>query len=188
MAGSRPYTLRYVQQNPLALLLPLRRHQQQVYRLGERVPPSGLDGHGPVWEAMSMVLGARGTLQARVNLQRDFHLMSIMASGTSAINGGFRAQLYDVKKRLRFADRGVQQALIAGVTNSPFFLREPYPFPESDAQIMVVVQNLETVANTIQLCFYGQVLRFNEPGARDFPGGPFATDRSGHNSQQGMRP
>jgi len=187
MAGSRPYSLRNVLQHPLARMLPLQREQAQVYRLGERVPPSGLDGHGPVWEAMSMVLGARGTLQARVNLQRDFHLMSITTSATSNASGAFRAQLYDVKKRLRFADRGVQQALIAGIANSPFFLREPYPFPESDAQILVVVQNLETVANTIQLCFYGQVLRFNEPGARDFPGGRFATDRSGQANQQGAR-
>jgi hypothetical protein len=175
--GAKPYTLRYVNQNPLARMLPLHRWQNQVYRLGEKLPPSALEGHGPVWEAVTVTLNPRATLQARVNLQRDFTLLSISASSTSNVSGGFRAQLYDLKKHLRLADRGVQFAVFAGTAgtalSTPFFLREPYRFDMPDSQILINVQNLETVSNTVQMALYGLVLRFNEVAGRNFPGGPF---------------
>lgn len=177
MAGAKPYTLRYVSQHPLARMLPLHRYQDQTYRLGERLPPSALDGHGPVWEAATVTLNARGTLQVRVNLQRDFTLIAIAANSSSNVNGGFRVQLYDLKKRLRFADRGVNFATFAGSvappTSSPLFLREPWRFDLPDSQLLLNVQNLEAVANTVQVVFYGSVLRFNEPAGRNFPGGVF---------------
>ena len=177
MAGVKPYTLRYVSQHPLARMLPLHRYQDQVYRLGEKIPPSALDGHGPMWETATFVLNPRATLQARVNLQRDFTLIALSANSSSAVNGGFRCQLYDLKKRYRFADRGVGQVNFAGTvappTSSPFFLREPYRFDLPDSQILVNIQNLETVSNTVQIAFFGVVLRFNEPSGRNFPGGPF---------------
>lgn len=171
--------------NPLARMLPLSREQFQVYRLGEKHPPAGtMLGHCPVWEAVSFVLDARKTAQARVNVQRDFHLLSITTMATSVANGGFRAQLYDTKKKLRLADRGVMQALMGGsmvASSGPFFLREPYWFDLPDSQLLVIVQNMETVANTIQLAFYGQVLRFNEVAPRmQFPGGPIASERREH--------
>ena len=180
MAGAKPYSLSQTLLHPLARMLPLQREQSQVYRLGERLPPSGpLHHYCPTWEAVNLVLAARGSLQARVNLQRDFFLMAIMASTSSNVNGGFRAQFYDTKKQLRFADRGVQYALIAGSVSggasnpASFFLREPYEFDQADSQILVMAQNIETVTNTIQIVFYGQALRFNAPSDRvpDFPGG-----------------
>jgi hypothetical protein len=176
MAGAKPYTLRFVSQHPLARMLPLHRYQDQAYRLGEKLPPSALDGHGPTWEAVTVALNARSTLQVRVNLQRDFTLIAISASSSSSVNGGFRAQFYDKKKGLRFADRNVNQVNFAGTVaggSSPVFLREPYRFDLPDSQLLLNVQNLETVANTVQIVFYGSVLRFNEPAGRNFPGGVF---------------
>jgi hypothetical protein len=167
--------------HPLARMLPLQREQAQVYRLGEKHPPrGGLEGHGPMWEAVTLTLAARSSLQARVNLQRNFTLLAMTVTGTSNVNGGFRMQFYDMKRKLRFADRGVQQANIAGGMLGmigAFFLREPYDFAHADSQMLVIAQNLETVANTIQVAFYGQVLRFNEvsPGREEFPGGPVSS-------------
>src|SRR5271166_538036 len=178
MAGARPYSLSQTLQHPLARMTPLHMRQYQVYRLGERLPPSGgLIDHCPTWEPVDMVLAARSTLQARVNVQRDYTLIGIMFSSSSIVNGGFRAQFYDTKKQLRMADRGVQLAQIAGAvggtvaTRGPFFLREPYEFDQPDSQLLVIAQNLETVTNTIEIALYGVALRFNQPSAKlpEFP-------------------
>jgi hypothetical protein len=181
LPGSKPYSLIQTLRNPLARMLPLSREQFMVYRLGEKRPPVGtMAGHCPMWEAVSIQLDARKTVQVRVNLQRNFTWLAISTSSSSVANGGFRAQLYDTKKKLRFADRGVQQALMGGAQTSfsgPFFLREPYIFDLPDSQVLVIVQNLEIVANTIQIALYGQVLRFNEPREKEaeFPGGLVAS-------------
>lgn len=182
MPGAKPYTLENVQQNPLARMLPMFRYQAQTYRMGERIPPSALEGHGPVWESVEWLLDGFGTLQARVNLQRDFTLVSIAASCDTNTRGGFRIQMYDVKKRYRFADRGISFANFAGPAGgipvatlansslSPFFLREPYRFEVPDSQIYIECQNFETTQNRVSASFHGAVLRFNEPGP-SFPGG-----------------
>jgi hypothetical protein len=180
MPGAKPYSLSNTITHPLARMLPLGREQVQVYRLGERLPPSGeFQGYGPMWEAINMVLQPRSTLQARVNFQRAFTLLSVGSSTSSNVNGGFRAQFYDMKKQRRFADRGVQQAVIGGslqplpAFDDPIFLREPYQFDLPDSQALVLVQNLEIVVNTIQFVLYGVVLRFNEVSSTqpEFPGG-----------------
>jgi hypothetical protein len=183
MAGAKPYSLRHTLQNPLSRMLPLSREQSQVYRLGERLPPSGfLDGHGPDWEVISLVIPAQGTLQARVPLQRDYTLLAINASSSSNAAGGFLAQLYDVKRQVRLAVQGVQFALFGGSGGptgpvGPFFLREPYRFDQPDSQLLVMVQNLETVQNTIQLVLYGLALPFNavRSNVNEFPGGPVSS-------------
>ena len=183
MPGSKAYSLAYTLRNPLARMLPLQREQMQVYRLGEKHPPAGsMVEHSPQWETVPFVLGALKTSQARVNLQRDFTLLAITAIASSVAAGGFRAQFFDVKKNLRLADRGVQKANIAGAMGGggfggAFFLREPYVFDLPDSQILVIVQNLESVTNTIEVAFYGQVLRFNQQfaGAQEYPGGPVSS-------------
>lgn len=181
MPAAHPYSLKGVLTNPLATMLPQFEFQNQVYRHGERTPPNGsMEGHAPSWECVSMSLAARDSSQVRVNLQRDFHLLALACSSSSIAAGGFRAQFYDTRKKLRMADRGVQFANIAGgnetiigTKSNPFFLREPYVFDQPDSQLLVIVQNLETVTNSIQIVFYGQVLRFNEVSeAAEFPGGP----------------
>jgi hypothetical protein len=156
-------------------MLPLQREQMQVYRLGEKNPPAGhLQDHAPMWECVTVILSARGSTRVRVNLQRDFTLMALTA--TASVNtalGGFRAQLYDMKKQLRFADRGVMFANLAGTAGAAVFLREPWEFDEPDSQVLVIVQNMEAAQNSIQIALYGQVLRFNQPapGFQEFPGG-----------------
>lgn len=162
--GVNPYSLRNTLVHPLARMLPLQRWQQQVYRLGEKNPPAGdMQDHAPSWEVASFVLPALGTIQARINVQKDFHLLAITTtSSVQTALGGFRAQLYDAIKKVRFADRGMLRALMGGTTSGPFFLREPYQFDQPNSQILVMVQNMELVQNTIQLSLYGQVLRFNQ--------------------------
>jgi hypothetical protein len=178
--GAKPYSLLHTITHPIARMLPLQKEQMMVYRLGEKYPPVGwLAGHAPMWEAVTLVLAPQANQQVRVNLQRDFTLLSISVTNTSNVNGGFRAQLYDIKKQLRLADRGVNQALMGGPVfggappNGSFFLREPYRFDLPDSQLLVIAQNLETVQNLVQIALYGSVLRFNEVSnsAVEFPGG-----------------
>lgn len=79
----------------LARMLPLRRYQAQVYRLAQKFPPGFEDGFAPIWEVASALLPARGTTQLRINFQSQFHLLAVGGFNTL---GGFRAQLYDMKK------------------------------------------------------------------------------------------
>jgi hypothetical protein len=179
--GAKPYSLLHTATNPIARMLPLQKEQMMVYRMGEKYPPIGwLAGHCPTWEAVTLVLAPLGNQQVRVNLQRDYTLLSISVTNTSNVNGGFRAQLYDIKKQLRFSDRGVQQQLMggpigggAGFGPGTFFLREPYRFDLPDSQVLVVAQNLENVQNLVQIALYGSALRFNQVSgsAVEFPGG-----------------
>jgi hypothetical protein len=152
-----------VRQNPMARLLPLARLQVQAYRHGEILPP-GLCGYGPKWECITVTVGGRGTQQMRVSLENDFHLVALAASSANA--GGFRAQLYDMNKRLRFADRGVNVANIAGglsgTSTDPVILREPYRFDEPGAQVLAVIQNQDANQNNIQLVLFGMCLRVDQ--------------------------
>ena len=179
MPGMHPFSLRFTPTHPLARMLPIQREQMQVYRMGEKNPPSELRDHAPMWEVVTVKLNARGSTRVRVNLQRDFTLMALTASASvNTALGGFRAQLYDMKKQLRLADRGVMFANLAGpmgggTPGAAVFLREPWAFDEPDSQVLVIVQNMEAAANTIDIALYGQVLRFNQaaPGYQEFPGG-----------------
>lgn len=149
--------------NPLAMMLPLSLDQLQVYRHGE-LPP-GLEGYQPRWEVVNAVLGARQTVQVKVDLMRGWNLLAVLGSATTNTVGGYRAQIYDVLRRQRLQDRGVQQpnlggSMGGGALPGGFFLREPYPFDLPAAQMNVILQNLEAVANTIQLAFYGVAAPF----------------------------
>ena len=167
----------------LARMLPLHRYQSQVYALAQKFPPGFEDGFTPIWECATALLPARQTTQLRINFQREFHLLAVM--GSSSLAGGFRAQLYDMKKRyctwadaarriigapsekpgVRLAGRGVNFANYFGTGGAPFFLREPHPFTEPNAQALVIIQNQDTTAtsNQIQVVLYGLARRFNFP-------------------------
>lgn len=167
----------------LARMLPLHRYQSQVYRLAEKYPPGLEHGFTPIWQIANCSLPARQTTQLRINFQRDFHLLAIMGSSSQA--GGFRVQLYDMKKSylqwanvarriasvvrgkpgVRLAGRGVGLATFLGTGGAPFFLREPHPFTEDNAQALVIIQNQDTSGanNVIDVVLYGQARRFNFP-------------------------
>lgn len=164
MGGIKAQSLKNTMTHPLCRMLPLFNWQRQVYRLAEKKPPAGgMAEHAPSWETVNMVLPALGNLQARINLQRDFWLMALICSSSVfTASGGFRAQFYDSLKKVRFADRGMNFANIAGGARRSFFLRDPYQFDLPDSQVLVIVQNLENAVNTIQFTLYGQVLRFNQ--------------------------
>jgi hypothetical protein len=164
LPATKPYSLAHTLVHPLARMTRLLHPQTQVYRLGEKSPPSGgMAEHAPSWEVVSLVLDPLGTLQARVNLQRDFWLLALATSATTiTAAGGFRAQLYDTIKKVRLADRGILKHLLGGNGSAPFFLREPYQFDQPNSQLLVTVQNMEAVQNTVQIALYGQVLRFNQ--------------------------
>ena len=182
MPAMQPTSLQHTLTHPLARMLPMLREQQQVYRLGEKHPPvDDLPTDGPVWEACTFNIGPLTNSQARINLQRAFTLIALSASSSSNAAGGFRLQFLDTKKSLRFFDRPLNFANVAGGGNvAPpkppgyVFLREPWTFDQPDSQILVSVTNFETVQNVIQVVFYGHVLRFNAPDPRyqQFPGGP----------------
>lgn len=152
-------TLRADFVNYYARMFPLQREQMQVYRYGEKIPP-GLEGYQPRWEVVNAVLGAQQTLQVRVDIMTDFHILALLGTASTNTVGGFRAQFYDQLKRLRMADRGVQFSNIGGKSNSPFFLREPYRFDLPQSQMLVLFQNLEAVANTVQIALYGVAAPF----------------------------
>lgn len=165
----------------LARLLTLHGYMDQVYHLAQKHPPGFEDGYCPVWEVATAILPARTTTQLRINFQREFYLMAL--SGSSSATGGFRLQIYDKKKQycpgalpgVRLAARGVNFTNYLGAAFNPaappanggaaFFLREPHPFTEKDAQAMVIVQNQDTggTSNQIQVALYGVVRRFNFP-------------------------
>jgi hypothetical protein len=167
----------------LAKMLPLHSYQSQVYHMAQRHPVGFEDGFTPIWEVATCVLPARQTTQLRINFQREFHLLAMMGSSSAA--GGFRAQLYDMKKRyctwadvdrrivgapndrpgVRLAGRGVNIANYFGTGSDPFFLRSPHPFTEPNAQALVVIQNQDTggASNNIQVALYGLARRFNWP-------------------------
>jgi hypothetical protein len=160
-----------VLRNPLARMLPLFQYQSQSYRLAQKHPPGFEDGWAPIWECATALLPARQTTQLRINFQREFHLLGINAG--SSLAGGFRAQIYDVKKNysggkpgVRLAARGVNGANYFGRGTDWFFLREPHPFTEPNAQALVIIQNQDTTgtSNLIQVVLYGVARRFNFPG------------------------
>ncbi len=152
--------LNAIRQNFYSRMLPLSRPQVQVYRMADRLPP-GLEGYAPKWECVTLVLAGKQTQQMRVTLERDFHLLAFMASSANA--GGFRVQIYDPAARVRFGDRGVNNANLAGglqlSTTDPFFLREPYAFEGPTPIALLNVQNQDPATNTIQIVLYGVCLR-----------------------------
>src|SRR5271155_627155 len=91
-----PAPMQNVLRNPLARMLPLHRYQSQAYRLAERCPAGFEDGFTPIWECATCILPALQTTQMRINFQNQFHLIAIAGFGSQA--GGFRVQLYDMKK------------------------------------------------------------------------------------------
>jgi hypothetical protein len=177
----------------LARMLPLHDYQAQVYRLAEHYPPGFEDGFTPIWECATALLPSLQTTQLRINFQDQFHLLAL--TGNSSVAGGFRVQLYDSKKRYitwqdpnlripgdlsakagqRLAARGTNFGTFLGAGfvaanpssngSSPFFLREPHPFTEPNAQALVIIQNQDNsgVNANIQVVLYGLARRFNWP-------------------------
>lgn len=167
-----PRGMQNVLTNHLARMLPLLSYQSQVYRLAEKCPPGLEDGFTPIWECATCILPAQQTTQLRINFQNQFHLLALMGIGSQP--GGFRVQIYDMKKQyagagkpgVRLAGRGVKVANFLGTGKDPFFLREPHPFTEDNAQALVIIQNQDTsvtTSNSIQVVLYGQARRFNWP-------------------------
>ncbi len=178
-----PQVEQNVLHHTLARMLPKGRYISQVYRLAQKHPPGFEDGWTPIWEVATALLPARQTTQLRINFQREFHLFALTAS--SSLGGGFRAQLYDMKKQywtwadvarriigsrkgkpgVRLAGRGVNFANMFGSTGQAFFLREPHPFTEPNAQALVIIQNQDTsgASNQIQIALFGMARRFNWP-------------------------
>jgi len=157
-----PRTLRAEFINPFVRLLrmPLG-YQSQVYRYAEKSPP-GCEGYQPRWEVISAALGAQQTIQVKVDLMNDFHILGILASATANTVGGFRAHVYDKAKNRRIGPgpQGCQFPNLGGNTASPFFLREPYRFDLEGSQALVILQNLEPAANTVQLVLFGLAAPF----------------------------
>jgi hypothetical protein len=74
----------------------------------------------------------------------------------------YRVQIYDTRKALRMADRGVRVANLGGNTQGANWFRDPYVFNVVDPQVLLIVQNLTQFQQEIQVALYGMVLRFNQ--------------------------
>jgi hypothetical protein len=181
-----PETDQSVLHHTLARMLPKGRYISQVYRLAQKHPPGFEDGWTPIWEVASCLLPARQTTQLRINFQNQFHLFALTASATltNGTAGSARAQLYDMKKQyntwvdvarrimgdkgkpgVRLAGRGVNFVNYFGTLGQAFFLREPHPFTEPNAQALVIIQNQDTsnLSSNIQIALFGMARRFNWP-------------------------
>ena len=147
--------------NPFVRMLPVAGSAQRgVYRMGDAQPP-GLEGYQPRWQVLNAVLGAQQTIQTTIDLPTDFYLLALLATGSAErLPGLFRAQLYDTLKKVRLQDRGIRNLNLGGAGFSPFFLREPYHFDLPRSQVKVIMQNMETAANTVQLVLYGMCAPF----------------------------
>lgn len=152
-------TLRADFLNQLARMLPLKGIQVDAYHLGEKSPP-GLEGYQPRWEVVNGVIAAQQTLQVKVDIMSDFHLLAALCSASVNTVGGFRVQFYDAVKQRRLMDRGLQFANLGGAANAPFFLREPYRFDLPKSQMLMILQNLEPNPNTVQVALYGVAAPF----------------------------
>jgi hypothetical protein len=154
--------------NPFTRMLPLKGTQYDVYRMGEKSPP-GLEGYQPRWEVVNAVILALQTIQVRIDIMSDFHLMALLASSTSNLQGGFRMHLYDQLKQQRIGgDRGLQFPNIGGNSAAPFFLSEPYRFDLPKSQMLVQLQNMEDATNTVQLAVYGVAAPFTGRLSNEF--------------------
>lgn len=150
--------------NGLARMLPIFDRQKAMYRMGEPAP-AGLEGYQPRWEVVNAIIAAQQTYQTKVDLMPDFHLLALIGSATTNTKGGFRVQLYDVARQIRLQGRGFQYPNFGGGGSNPgafgpFFLREPYPFDMPRSQVLVILQNMETSSNTIQIVLYGVAAPF----------------------------
>lgn len=167
MPAANVKTLRAAFLNPLADMLPLKQNQRQVYQFAE-IPP-GLEGYQPRWEVANAVVAAQGTIQLKVDLMTDFHLLALYASASVATGlGGFRTQFYDVLKQRRLMDRGLQFPLVGGGARGGAFLREPYRFDVPKSQLLIILQNMEVAPNTVQLALYGVAAPFPGTMSNEF--------------------
>ena len=145
--------------NPYTRLIPLKGWQADVYRMAEQMPP-GLEGCQPRWEVVNAVILAQQSLEVKIDIMTGFHLLAVLGSATTNTVGGFRTQFYDAIKKRRFHDRPVQFPQLGGAAAAPFFLREPYHFDLPRSQMLLILQNMETVTNTVQIVLYGVAAPF----------------------------
>jgi hypothetical protein len=160
MNGVYPYQ-GLLPRNPLAKMLPNGSIQAMVYRHGEASPP-GFEGYTPLWETVTFVFTSRQSQQFKLAFHKAFTLFAINASSSVDTVGGFRFQLYDVLRKIKLTDRGVNYANLTGEGENAMFLREPYEFQGPEAQCLILASNLEPAANTVQLVLYGMGKRIDQ--------------------------
>ena len=149
--------------NPFACNPSLANNQKSVYISGEgSIEP--ITGGFPVWVYTEFnALGAYATGRARIPMPEAFTLLSLMGSASVNTVGGFRVNVYDVNRRVRFTERPANFQNFAGTGTSPLFQGaaigsrqvQPYQFQVDDAQVLITVVNLENANNNIQFVMYG---------------------------------
>lgn len=141
--------------NKYAVMFPTQ-DQKSVFRFGDGVDISAMEGEAPSWCYAEFLLVAQDSNDTRVGCPDDFVLMAILASSTVNTVGGFRLQIYDANRKMQIIkDRPVNAGAYAGNGTSPLFLRVPYPLVKRNAQLLVRVTNLETATNDVQVVFFG---------------------------------
>jgi len=149
--------------NAFARQFSLANNQKFAYILGEgSVVP--ITGGFPCWAYTEFAsLGAYATARTRIPLPSAFTLLGYFGSASVNTVGGYRINVYDVNRRMRFTERPANFQNFAGTGNSPLVQGaaigsrqvQPYQFQEEDAQALITVVNLENASNNIQFGFYG---------------------------------
>jgi hypothetical protein len=150
--------------NPFARLgESLADNQKSTFVLGDgTIIP--IKGGFPIWVYCEFnTLGALKTGRVRIPMPDNFRLLSYFASSSVNTKGGFRANVYDVNRRIRLTDRPPDAQTLAGNGSSPLFIggsigsrqAAPYAFQPSNAQVLITIVNLESSANQIQFGMYG---------------------------------
>ena len=115
-------------------------------------------GKLPYWYVFNYNLAARQTLEYRAVTSKNFYLLAMTGDSNVGQQGtpGFRAQIFDGKRQMRFSDRGVEMANLVGNAQGPAFQRVPYQF-QPLSPILVRVQNTLAIPNAGQIVLYGMV-------------------------------
>ena len=135
---------------PLGFWLSHRKFATSAYAPGQR-QRLGLRGHQPFWYVHQVTLLPRQTLQDRFTILEPGQIVVLLASSTSA--SGFRVQLYDAKRKYRFASQALNSGNFGGSATKQFFLRHTYPLAPKSS-FLGRYTNLDTVnAATVQVVF-----------------------------------
>jgi len=145
--------------NPFIGQIPKGHYQNAVYAHGEKFPP-GLAGGRPAWYPCDFTLAPNDTQDTTISIDEGFQLLAFLASSAlgSGLGDGFRVQLYDVQKGIKFVDRGINFENVGGLGGAPYFQRSAYPFDEANPQVFVRVINLQALQNAVQVVLFGVVV------------------------------
>ena len=138
--------------------------QKDIYEYGSgAILRNGYRDPFPIWMVADLSLGAMKTARGHFPIPRNFYLLSLFASSSSNVKGGYKVVAYDTTRRMPFMLRPGNFNTLAGNGSSPLFMKVPYPIDGKEPKIKWTVASLESVTNNVQFGLYGfQVSQSND--------------------------